>query len=343
MLIFLYGSDDFRARQKITELREKFIKEIDPGASSISALDASRATLDDLSSLYRSGSLFTKRRFVVLEKVLDNKNKDFIEELTSFIEGEKKNENILVVYEPKFVEKKIAGKNLIMKPGADDKTVPLSKIEKKMFDVLSKGDFVQSFFPASGANLLKTLAGIAKQHGATLSVPAAQLLIRLIGTDLWPLSRELAKLAAYAAATGKDGAVTISEADVRLLVSQSVTDSIFALTDALGNKQSASAIQLLEEQLNSGSNANYLLTMMLWQFKILASVRQGLDEGHSPKELAKALALHPYVLEKSINQVRKFSFPHLERAINKLVEADYKSKTGQGTLEELLPVVIAGL
>jgi DNA polymerase-3 subunit delta len=83
--------------------------------------------------------------------------------------------------------------------------------------------------------------------------------------------------------------------------------------------------------------------MMLWQFKTLASVRQGLDSGKTSKELAKSLGLHPYVLEKSINQVRKFNLVSLQNAINRLIDLDFKSKTGQGKLEELLPVVLVSL
>lgn len=343
MIIFLYGPDDFRARQKIGELRDKFVKEVDPDGSSVMALDGSKITLKELADAYRPAALFAKRRFVSLTHVLSNKHKEFIDELDAFLEHEKAHENILVIYEPGFIEKKIAGKNLIMKPGADDKAVPLSKAEKKLYDRLTKSQFTQAFLPLSLPELQKALAALTKQAGASLSLPAAQLLIRLVGTDLWPLSREISKLAAYACARidAKDAEAVITEADVRLMVSQSASESIFALTDALGNRQTATALKLLQDQLDAGAHPQYLLTMMLWQFKTLASVRQGLDEGIAPKDLAKALGLHPYVLEKSVNQVRKFNFDALKRAINTLIGLDYKMKSGQGSLDELLPMALA--
>ncbi len=56
--------------------------------------------------------------------------------------------------------------------------------------------------PQTPAETMKTLATIAQKNGAALSVPAAQLLMRYLGTDLWPLASEVAKLAAYAQARG---------------------------------------------------------------------------------------------------------------------------------------------
>ncbi len=340
MLIFLYGPDDYRARQKINELRDKYLKDIDPDGSSVLALDGAKTTIEEIAEIYRPASLFARRRFLVIENIMTNKRKEFVEELDAFIGDEEKNDNILVIYEPGFIEKKLGGKNLIMKPGADDKAVPLNKAEKKLYDRMLKGAFVQAFMPQTPAETMKTLATIAQKNGAALSVPAAQLLMRYLGTDLWPLASEVAKLAAYAQARGAD---TISEADVKLLVSQSLTDSIFSLTDALGQRQNGLALELLMKQLESGAAPQYLLTMMLWQFKTLASVRQGLDSGASQKDLAKLLGLHPYVLEKSINQVRKFNLAALSTAIDRLVELDFKTKTGQGKLEELLPVTVATL
>lgn len=343
MIIFLYGPDDFRAKQKINELRNKFIKDIDPTSSSVVAVDGQKTSIDELATLYRPASLFSTRRFITLENMVGNKHPEFLEELEEFLKKEKNNENILVIYEPNFVEKKIAGKNLIMKPGVDNKTSPLNKVEKKLFDYLAKSQFVQFFDVLSGRELAKLLGIIAKKNGALISTSATQLLLGLVGSDLWSLSQEIAKLAAYVSSKATKEEPIITDEVVKEMVHQSLIDGIFSLTDALGNRQTGLAIKLLNDQLNSGAHPNYLLTMMLWQFKTLASVRQGLDSGQPSKDLAKSLGLHPYVLEKSINQVRKFNLISLEAAINKLVELDYKSKTGQGKLEELLPVMLVSL
>lgn len=342
MTIFLYGPDTFRAQQKITELRAKFITEIDPTGSSVICVDGAKTTIEDLGMLFKSASLFVKRRFIIVTNSLQHKNKEFIEELEKFLEQEKENDNILVVYEEGFIEKRLGGKNVIMKPGQDDKTVPLNKTEKKLFDRLHQSKFTQYFGILPLTDLVAYLGSLAKQTGVILPIPAAQLLIRLVGNDMWSLSQEINKLSAYTLGkASKKDTLVITEADIKMMVQQSVTENIFTLTDALGNRQIHLALRLLQDQLNSGLNGHYLLTMILWQFKILVAVRQALDNGQDSRELTRTLNLHPYVLEKSINQVRKFSFLVLQKIINQLVEVDYKSKSGGGTVEELLPITLA--
>lgn len=340
MIIFLYGSDTFRAQKKINDLEAKFIAEVDPTGSSVIRLDSIRLTIDELGKVFRPLSLFVKRRFIILRNPLSNLNKEFIEELENFLEKEKDNDNILVIYEPGFVEKKFGGKQLIMKPGPDDKTIPLNKVEKKLYDRLKKSQFTQYFGHLAPSELSRYLITLATQSSVTLSLPLAQLIIRLVGNDLWALSQEIEKLCAYALAQTKGSEAIITEVDIKKLVTQSVNESIFALTDALGSRQEQVAIKLLTDQFNNGIHSSYILTMILWQFKTLASVRQALDSGQSSKELQKLLGLHPYVLEKSINQVRKFNLPSLQKIIDRLIEIDYKSKSGQGTVEELLPVAL---
>jgi hypothetical protein len=72
-------------------------------------------------------------------------------------------------------------------------------------------------------------------HGKAINLPAAQLLVDLVGGDMGLLDQELAKLAAYAA-----DAKEIGRADVDRCVGRSRTEEVWKIFDAIAARQPAS-------------------------------------------------------------------------------------------------------
>jgi DNA polymerase-3 subunit delta len=137
---------------------------------------------------------------------------------------------------------------------------------------------------------------------------------------------------------GAGEVLEISEADVKELVRGHFEENIFALTDAIGSRQHALAAKLLEEELRSGANEIYLLSMIIRQIKIILQISSALKAGITERRLAGELKLNSYVAQKAAAQARNFSPEQLKKMLSDLIEIDYKAKTGRGE-----PAVLLGL
>ena len=140
-----------------------------------------------------------------------------------------------------------------------------------------------------------------------------------MGNDLWRMSNEINKLCAYKFKK------TITKDDLDLLIANKIDENIFNLVDAIGNKNKTLALKLINDQLEINNSANYLLAMIIRQFRILLQIK---DLSLNNQNFSQ-LKLHPFVIQKASNQVKKYSFEQLKNIYNQLLAMDIKLKTSQ--------------
>ena len=336
MIIFIFGEDDFRGKQKVRELKDKFLRDVDPGGNSLSVIDGSTTTMKEINEKVGTSSLLSSKRMVVIEDLFSNSS--ILEEAKNyFYQKEKEEDKVLVFWEPGIKTKKKGGGKQVVTWDSSGREKPLTKKASEFFTFLNKQQYVQEFPLLSRAGIAKWAQEKIEDQGLSISNRALQLLVGLTGGDLWQLQEEINKLVAYKKGNNSQ---EIEYQDVKMMVSGMFTDNIFALTDALSNKNSAEAVRLLEEQMESGANEHYLLTMIIRQIRILLQIRQALDKGHSSQQIAKQLKLHPFIVQKGVNQVKGFDLEKLKKALNELIEIDKALKSGQGEAKSLLDLFI---
>ena len=89
MIIFLYGEDSFRSRQKLNELKEKFLREIDPSGNSLTVLNGETADMSRISESIGAGSLIAKKRMVVIESIFLNNSQSFLPQVRQYLKDKK--------------------------------------------------------------------------------------------------------------------------------------------------------------------------------------------------------------------------------------------------------------
>lgn len=348
MIIFFYGEDDFRAKKKIRELKEKFLREVDKSGGSIEYVDGKTADLKEINKKAATASLLASKRMIIIEDIFSNKNKDLLPEVVEYFQAKEKNNwgNVVIFSDSSIKAKRKFGGEEIVKIDSDGRDKPLGKKEKILFDFLASQKFTQEFKKLSNSELADWIKKEIEGRSGAIAPRAIQTLIGLIGYDLWQIDREIDKLINFksgekpALTTGGAPAI-IEDNDVEELVKGNFDDNIFALTDAIGARNKALALKLLEEQFALGSNEIYLLTMMTRQIKIILQARQALDLGQSSKNLVSEFKINPFVAQKAMEQARNFSLDALKIIFSRLVEIDFKIKTGQGEPQALLNLLIA--
>ena len=109
--------------------------------------------------------------------------------------------------------------------------------------------------------------------------------------------------------------------DVRALVPEALPGSIWAFVDAVGMRQRARSLELLE-RLIEDKPAPVLLAVLHRRLRELIEVQDRLERGESPGSLVRSMRLAPFRAETLARQARAWTAPDLDAALEGLVELD---------------------
>jgi DNA polymerase-3 subunit delta len=175
-----------------------------------------------------------------------------------------------------------------------------------------------------------------KDEGRQMERAAADYFLSLASMmdkiSLGYLEQELQKIFLY---TDKK---TISLSDVKVTLASCPAVSIFALSDAIGEKNIKKALSLLKAQLDSGEHPLRLLALLTRQVRQLWQVKE--LERLGSRVIAKQLGLVPFIAEKLARASRNFSAADLKKALLSLDECDYLFKSGQADTVRLEMILI---
>lgn len=313
-LLMIYGEDTFRSRQKLQSLVARFRKS-DPSDMNLVTLDMSEKTIGDFSKAVTAMPFMGDKRLIIVKNLLTAGDKGLQESVTEMISQKKiPSENTVIFFEDKKVDKR-----------------------KKIFKLLNKSKHSQEFRPLPEYELSDWITEKIKKNGGKIDPDAVSRLASYVGNDLWKMDAEIQKLTLYR--QGKN----IRVADVELLVKAKLDDDVFHLVDAIGSRNSKSALKLLHEQFEQGENEIRLLGMIVYQFRNLAQVRPLVEQNLSLDDIKKQTKLHPYVVQKTANQARRFSLAKIKKNYDMLVRTDLAMKTSKLDKKTALDLLVVGL
>ncbi|MBI4123069.1 MAG: DNA polymerase III subunit delta [Parcubacteria group bacterium] len=297
MIILLYGKEEYLARKKLWEIWEAY------GASGKTGFSAKRLgveqiSLEELRNELQSHSLFQEKKLLVLEDVFGIK--EFKEHIANSVESLAKNPSLILV----LLERgKILASDSLLK-------------------ALQKVATVHEYKELDAAALDRWIVREGKALGVEIAKDARTLLMQEAGHDLWRLSQELAKLAAF-----KQGQ-TVEKQDVAMIIPEAaLVGDIFVMLNSIAAKNKTKAFSLLHRHIAKGESPVYLLSMLHFQVRSLLEAKEQ-GSGWKARDAAN------------------FSSEELKNMHGLLLQADFAMKTGQmepeAALDTLLTNVFSG-
>ena len=303
MLIFLYGDDTYRSRQKLEEMRAKFLRDIDPSGLNVTVFDGEKADLGEIQAAAQSMSFLSKRRMVIVKNLLSTAKKSDSEAIIGLFAATPE-DTILIIHE----------------------STGTKKLEKsKAFETIKSGKYYPEFTPLTGTALSKWIQDEAERQGAKFAKGALARYLETCGGDLWKISSEIDKMTAWASVHGG----VIDEAAVSELTDGKIEADIFGLLDAIGSRRGSRAAELFERLLAQGESEIPIISRLQSHVKNLLACAELAERGQATKEtVARELGIHPFVASKALSQSRYFSLDELKAFYLRLIEADIRLKTG---------------
>lgn len=163
---------------------------------------------------------------------------------------------------------------------------------------------------------------LAFRHELKVSRDASQLLKQFVGVNLTELNNEIEKLKSYLGERKE-----IEAKDVLNVVSQTRIDRIFDLTDAIGRRDCALALQSLANLLDQGQNEVGVLSMITRHIRILANLREGQREGLSGTRLSAKAGIPQFLLSQYQSQVAKWNEDKISQTYQALQDTDRALKS----------------
>jgi DNA polymerase-3 subunit delta len=214
----------------------------------------------------------------------------------------------------------------------------ITNLTSSPFNLLLENNFLFEAKELKGENLIDWVVELVRSKGRHISNENAMLLADVSGEDRAIIENQLEKIITFLGDKTEISFNSIQD------VSASFKEyNIFDLQNALFQKDKASALKIVFNLLEKGTEATYIISMLTKYFIGLSQVRE-LNEKKIPDvEAAKIVGTHPFYLKNFQRAGVLFTGNDLIKASEALIKADVSIKTTSADHKTVISLLIAEL
>jgi DNA polymerase-3 subunit delta len=189
--------------------------------------------------------------------------------------------------------------------------------------VEAAGGEIHEFEAPKARDLPRALVAEAQRLGYRLEPAAARMLVDRLGTGSLRLRNELERLALWAGEGGEVGA-----ADLDAMVADTSETAVWALSDALIERDSARALAIGERLIAQGENVTGIVYGLASRLRKACAAAARLEEGVPPKQVEAGLRMHPYAAKMLVGRLRDTDAEALREATVALADLEVWCRGG---------------
>lgn len=320
MIAFIYGEDNFRSAEKLNQLKDEFFKKNTSNASS-SVFDFSEEDYwPKLRAALKSKGLFAQNSLIVIKNLLGQESLSSKDEIMDFLENQFKStdyaEDFIIFWEGGKIKK-----------------------NNKIFKWLTKNSKSQEFNKLEGLLLKKWVEEKFLSFNIKVGGEVSDNLINNKNGDLSAIDNEILKIVNFIGEKEIEGDLSDQ---VAKLVNSSVEANIFQTVELISSGNKKQALEMLHRQLEQGDDPFYILSMYIYQIRNLLKIAEFHFQGNlSHLDISRIVKLHPFVVQKGIQQLRNLNFNKLKEIYKKLEKIDEDAKRGKRDIGIGMELLIA--
>ena len=203
----------------------------------------------------------------------------------------------------------------------------------RLYKAIGKTGSCVEFNSLSEAQLIQWINRELKKYQVSIDGQTAAFFLHYVGEGMDNIFSELEKLATY---KNKDEAV--KKEDIEEICIQSLEIRIFELVAAIGERNIKTAVLLYKNMIAVKESPIMILTMIARQFRLMLQCKTMEKEGAA--KIAAVTGQKEFIIKKTIEQSRNFTFDGLKEALERCLEADVAVKTGKMKDELAVELII---
>lgn len=163
---------------------------------------------------------------------------------------------------------------------------------------------------------------ISKRLKLKFNSSVQALFIQLVGTNLLEIYSEMNKLKTY---MGQK--VEVQEDDIVKVISRRKVNTIFDLTDAIGQKNLVNSLDLLARLLENNQNEVGALALVARHMRILGQFQEGVKQKLPKQKILALSGVSPYFFDNYSKQSKIWTQEEIKKIIELLFETDKALKS----------------